>query len=36
MSVVFHNWQNYDLNLTLQEIGKYSFKISILPKAMEK
>ena len=30
--VVFHNLQNYDSYLTLQEIGKYNFKINVIPK----
>lgn len=32
---VFHNLQNYDLNLIFQEFGRYNFKINILPKLIE-
>ena len=36
MPFVFHNFQNYDLRLIFQEIGKYDLKINVIPKTMEK
>ena len=33
---VFHILQNYDLDLIFQEIGKYNFKINVIPKTIEK
>ena len=32
---MFYNLQNYDSHLTFQEIGKYDFKIHLLPKTIE-
>ena len=32
---VFHNLQNYDSHLTFQKVGKYKFKINIIPKAIK-
>ena len=34
--VVFHNLQNYDLHLIFQEIGKYHFKINVIPKTIKR
>ena len=34
--IVFHNLKNYDSHLIVQEIGKYSFKINVIVKAIEK
>ena len=34
--VVFHNLESYDSHLTFQEIGKYNFKINVIPKTLEK
>ena len=34
--VVFHDLQNYDSHLILQELGKYNFKTSVIPKTIEK
>ena len=34
--IVFHNLKNYDSHLIFQEIGKYSFKINVIVKAIEK
>ena len=34
--VVFHNLQSYDSCLIFQEIGKYNFKINVIPKVIEK
>lgn len=31
-----HSFQNYDSHVILQELGKYNFKTSVLPKKMEK
>ena len=33
---MFHNLQNYDSHLNLQEIRKYNFKINVTPKTKEK
>ena len=33
---MFHNLQNYDLQLISQEVGKYNFKVSVILKAIEK
>ena len=33
---VFHILQNYDLDFIFQEIGKYNFKINVIPKTIEK
>ena len=33
---MFHNLQNYDSHLIFQEIGKYNFKINVIPKAIKK
>ena len=33
---MFHNLQNYDSDLIFQEIGKYNFKINVIPKTTEK
>ena len=30
--VVFHNLQNYDSHIIFQKIGKYDFKINVIPK----
>ena len=35
-SVVFHNLKNYDLHLIMQELGKFSLKISVIPNGLEK
>ena len=32
---MFPNLQNYYLNLTFQEIGKYNFKINVIAKTAE-
>ena len=34
--VVFHNLQNYDSHIIFQKIGKYDFKINVIPKIVEK
>lgn len=31
-----HSFQNYDSHVILQELGKYNFKTSVLPKKIEK
>ena len=33
--VVFHSFQNYDSHLTFQKVGKYKFKINIIPKTIK-
>ena len=35
-SVVFHNLKNYDLHLIMQELGKFSLKINVIPNGLEK
>ena len=32
---VFHNLQNHDSHLISQEIGKYNFKINLIPKTID-
>ena len=34
--IVFHNLKNYDSNLIMQELGKFSFKINIISNRLEK
>ena len=34
--VVFHNLQNYDSHLIMQELGKFNFKINGIPNGVEK
>ena len=34
--VVFHNLKNYDSHLIMQELGKFSFKINVIPNKLEK
>ena len=36
IAVVFHNIQNYDLNLIMQEVGKFNLKIHVIPNGLEK
>ena len=33
--VMFHNSENYDTHLIFQELGKYNFKINVIPKTIE-
>ena len=33
---MFHNLQNFDSNLIFQELWKYNFKTSVIPKKFEK
>ena len=33
---MFHNLQNYDSHIIFQKIGKYDFKINVIPKIVEK
>ena len=33
--IVFHNLKNYDSNLIMQELGKFSFKINIISNRLE-
>ena len=30
--IVFHNLKNYDSHLIMQELGKFNFKINVIPK----
>ena len=34
--VVFHNLQNYNSHLIMQESGKFNFKINVIPNGLEK
>ena len=37
IQVVFHNLNNYDSHLIMQELGKFNFeKINVIPKGLEK
>ena len=36
ITIVFHNLKNYDSHLTMQEIGKFDFKIKVIPNVLEK
>ena len=33
---VFHNLNNYDLQLIIQDLGKFNFKINVIPNGLEK
>ena len=34
--IVFHNLNNYDLQLIIQDLGKFNFKINVIPNGLEK
>ena len=34
--IMFHNLKNYDSHLIMQELAKFNFKISVIPKRLEK
>ena len=34
--VVFHNLKDYDSHLIMQELGKFSHKINVIPNALER
>ena len=34
--IVFHNLNNYDLRLIIQELGKFNFKINAIPNGVQK
>ena len=34
--IVFHNLKNYDSHLIMQELGKFNFKINVIPNVLEK
>ena len=34
--VVFHNLKNYDVHLIMQELGKFDFKINVMPDGLKK
>ena len=34
--IIFQNLQNYDLHHVFQKVGKYNFKINVIPKKIEK
>ena len=36
ITIVFHNLQNYDSHLIIQELGKINLKISVVPNGLEK
>ena len=33
--VIFHNWNNYDSHLIMQELGKFNLKINVKPNGVE-
>ena len=33
--IVFHNLKNYDSHLIMKELGKFSFKINVIPNELE-
>ena len=35
ISVVFHNLKNYDSHVVIQELGKFSLKVNVIPNALE-
>ena len=34
--IVFHNLKKYDSHITMQELGKFNLKISVIPNGLEK
>ena len=34
--IVFHNLKNYGLHLIIQELGRFNFKINVIPNGLEK
>ena len=36
ISIVFHNLKNYDSHLIMQELGKFNFKINVIPNGLLK
>ena len=34
--IVFHNLKNYDSHLIMQELGKFSLKVNVIPNGLEK
>ena len=34
--VLFHTWKNYDSHLIMQELGKFSLKMSVIRNGLEK
>ena len=34
--ITFHNLKSYDSHLTMQELGKFSLKINVIPNGLEK
>ena len=34
--IVFHNLKNYDSHLIMKELGKFNFKINVIPNELEK
>ena len=33
--IVFHNLKNYDSHLSMQDLGKFNFKINVIPNGLE-
>ena len=36
ITVVFHNLKNYDSHLIMQELGKFSLEVNVIPNGLEK
>ena len=36
MPVVFHKLKNYESHLVMQELGKFNFRINVVPNGLEK
>ena len=34
--IIFHNLKNYDSHLIMQKLGKFNFKINVIPNGLEK
>ena len=34
--VIFHNLKNYDSHIFMQELGKFNFKLNVIPNGLEK
>ena len=34
--IIFHNLKNYNSHLIMQELGKFNFKINVIPNGLEK
>ena len=34
--IAFHNLKNYDSHLNVEELGKFNFKMNVIPNGLEK